>query len=118
MAFCVSYEFSLRIDQLMQLKYVREDQRYERLTSFRISHSPYIMESLITGNTHAPLFIPVILFSISLLYKYVPHTLLGFFPEHTQKATFENLTSLHNVVLMLLFLCAYQFLTLLFGQEC
>lgn len=92
----------------MQLKrfggYVRRDQRYERLASLRISHSPYTTESLITGNIHVSLFIPVILFSISSLRKYVPHILLGFLPEGTQEATsLEDLTSLHSVVLMLPF---------------
>ena len=92
----------------MQLKwfgrYVRKEQRYERLASLRISHSPYVMDPLITGNIHVSLYIPVILFSISSLCKYVPHILLGFLPEYTQKTTsFENLTSLHNVVLMLPF---------------
>lgn len=91
------------MDQLIQSKwfdgYVRKDKIYERLVSLRMSHSLCIMEPLITGYIHVSLFIPVILFSISSLHKYVPHTFLGCLPENTQEATpFEDLTSLHDAL--------------------
>lgn len=115
----MSYEFSLWMDQLMQSKwfgeYVRKDPRYERLVSLRMLHSLYIVESPITGYINVSLFNPVILFSISSLHKYVPHTFLGFLPEHTQEATpFEDLTSLHSV-LMLPFCILIS--SLFFGQK-
>lgn len=104
---CVSYEIALWMDQLMKLKQfvgcVRKDQRYKRLARLRISHSPHVMECLITGNTHASLFIPVTLFNISSLDKYVPHILLDFFQNTPETTSFEDFTSFYNVVLILLF---------------
>lgn len=49
------------------------------------------------------LFIPVILFNISSPDKYVPHILLDLFQNTPETASFEDFTSFHNVVLMLLF---------------
>lgn len=107
------------MDQLIQSKwfdgYVRKDKTYERLVSLRMSHSLCIMEPLITGYIHVSLFIPVMLFSISSLHKYVPHTFLGCLPENTQEATpFEDLTSLHDA-LTLPFCILIS--SLCFGQE-